>query len=114
MAAQLIHFGLGLAPWLAHVPYFPPAALDLTGRRAPSMGSACLLCAGLVATEVANLVLGRRPPKVAPCFFQFDPMVQKYKTGRLRWGNRNPIQRAKKWWVLGNSPALRQAVRQPG
>ena len=109
---QLIHFGLGLAPKLAHLPYFPPKALDLTGRRAPSMGSACLLCAGVVATEVANLILGRRPRKVAPYYFQFDPMVQKYKTGRLWWGNRNPIQRAKKWWVLRTNPGLRQAIRQ--
>lgn len=109
---QLIHFGLGLAPKLAHVPYFPPRELDLDGRRAPSMGAACFVCAGVIATEVANLVVRRREPRVAPWFFQFDPMVQAYKVGRLRGGNRNPIQRLKKWWVLRTNPRLRSAIRR--
>ncbi len=90
--------------------YFPPRALDLRQSRAPSMGSACLLCSALVATEVANLVLQRRAPRVAPAFFQFDPLVQTYKVGRLRWGNRGPIQRLKRWWVLRQNPALRMAI----
>jgi len=110
---QLIHFGLGLAPKLAHVQYFPPGELDLDGRRAPSMGAACFLCAGVIATEVANLVMRRRETRVAPWFFQFDPMVQAYKVGRLRGGNRNPIQRLKKWWVLRTNPRLRNAIRRP-
>jgi hypothetical protein len=50
---------------------------------------------------------------VAPWFFQFDPMVQAYKVGRLRGGNRNPIQRLKKWWVLRTNPRLRNAIRRP-
>jgi len=111
---QLVHFGLGLAPKLAHIRYFPPKALDLSGKRAPSLGPACFICGGVVATEVANLVLGRRPPRVAPCFFQFDPFVQTYKTGRLWGGNRNPIQRLKKWWVLRTNPKLREAIQQAG
>ncbi len=111
---QLVQFGLGLAPKLAHLRYFPPSALDLSGRRTPSSAPACFLCAALIATEVVNLVLGRRPPKVAPWFFQFDPLVQTYKTGRLWWGNRNPLQRAKKWWVLWTNPQLRNSIRQAG
>jgi molybdopterin/thiamine biosynthesis adenylyltransferase len=107
---QLIHLGLGLTPKLLHLKYFPPAALDLSGRRAPSMGSACLLCAALVATEVANLILRRRPPAVASRFLQFDPMVGRYASGALWWGNRNPVQRIKKWWVLRTNPSLRKAI----
>lgn len=107
---QLVHFGLGLAPRLAHIGYFPPSALDLTGRHAPSLGSACLLTSVLVATEVANLVLRRRSVREAPRFAQFDPLVPTYKTGRLWWGNRNPVQRVKKWWVLRKHPSLRAAI----
>jgi molybdopterin/thiamine biosynthesis adenylyltransferase len=107
---QLVQFGLGLAPRLVHLRYFPPSALDLSGRRAPSMGSACLLAAVLVCTEVANLILGRRPTRAAPYFFQFDPLVQAYKKGRLRWGNRHPVQRLKRWWVLRTNPSLRAAI----
>lgn len=111
-AEQVMQFGLGLAPKMAHVSYFRPSALDLEGRRAPSLGSACFLSAALVATEVANLVLGRRAPRVVPQFFQFDPLMQTYKTGRLRWGNRSPLQRVKKWWVLRSNPRLRDSIRQ--
>ncbi|HXG03091.1 MAG TPA: ThiF family adenylyltransferase [Candidatus Binatia bacterium] len=107
---QLVQFGLGLAPRLAHLKYFPPSALDLSGRQAPSLGSACLLAAVLVCTEVANLVLRRRPTRAAPYFFQFDPLVQTYRKGRLRWGNRHPVQRLKRWWVLRTNPSLRAAI----
>ena len=40
-------------------------------------------------------------------------VVQTYKTGYLRGGNRNPIQRAKRWWVLHTNPVLRAAVEKP-
>ncbi len=112
LAEQLVHFGLGLAPKLAHMPYFSPREIDLDGRRAPSIGAACFICAGVVATEIANLIVRRREPRVAPWFFQFDPMVQIYKVGCLRWGNRNPVQRVKKWWVLRTNPGLRRAIRR--
>ncbi len=52
-------------------------------------------------------------PQVAPHFCQFDPLVQTYKTGYLRGGNRNPIQRAERWWVLHTNPGLRAAVEKP-
>jgi molybdopterin/thiamine biosynthesis adenylyltransferase len=113
LADQVLRFGLGLAPKLAHRKYFPLNTLDLEGRRAPSLAPGCYLSAALVATEIVNLVMKLYPPKVAPHFFQFDPLVQTYKTGYLRGGNRNPIQRAKRWWVLRTNPALRAAIEKP-
>ena len=113
LAGQLIQFVLGLAPKRAHRSYFPPGALDLEKHRAPSLAPGCLLAAVFVATEIVNLVAKRRPPKVAPHFSQFDPFAQKYKTGYLCRGNRNPMQRAKRWWVLRTNRALRDAVLKP-
>ena len=113
LPAQLIQFVLGLAPERAHRSYFPPGAVDFEKRRAPSLAPGCLLAAVLVATAIANLVVKKRPPKVAPHFSQFDPLVQTYKTGYLRGGNRNPKQRAKRWWVLRTNRALREAVQKP-
>lgn len=110
---QLIHFGLGLTPTLLQRRYFRPGSLDLSGGRAPSLAPASFLCAGIIATEVANLIIGRRRSKVAPWYFHFDPFVQAYRVGRLRRGNRNLLQRAKKWWVLRTNPELRAAI-QPG
>jgi molybdopterin/thiamine biosynthesis adenylyltransferase len=113
LPAQLIQFVLGLAPERAHRSYFPPGAVDFEKRRAPSLAPGCLLASVLVATAIANLVVKKRPPKVAPHFSQFDPLVQTYKTGYLRGGNRNPKQRAKRWWVLRTNRALREAVQKP-
>jgi molybdopterin/thiamine biosynthesis adenylyltransferase len=113
LPAQLIQFVLGLAPERAHRSYFPPGAVDFEKRRAPSLAPGCLLASVLVATAIANLVVKKRPPKVAPHFSQFDPLVQTYKTGYLRGGNRNPKQRAKRWWVLRTNRALRDAVQKP-
>jgi molybdopterin/thiamine biosynthesis adenylyltransferase len=113
LPAQLIQFVLGLAPERAHRSYFPPGAVDFEKRRAPSLAPGCLLASVLVATAIANLVVKKRPPKIVPYFSQFDPLVQMYKTGYLRGGNRNPKQRAKRWWILRTNRALREAVRKP-
>jgi molybdopterin/thiamine biosynthesis adenylyltransferase len=113
LADQVLRFALGLSPKLAHRKYFPLNTVDLEGRRAPSLAPGCFLAAALVATEIVNLVMKLYPAKVAPHFFQFDPLVQTYKTGYLRGGNRNPMQRAKRWWVLRTNPALRAAVEKP-
>jgi molybdopterin/thiamine biosynthesis adenylyltransferase len=113
LPGQLIQFVLGLAPKRAQRSYFPPGAVDLEKRRAPSLAPGCLLASVFVSTEIVNLVVKRRQTKVAPHFFQFDPFAQTYKTGYLRGGNRNPIQRAKRWWVLRTNRAIRDAVLKP-
>lgn len=110
LPAQLLQFVLGLAPKRAHAAYFPPNAVDFAARRAPSVAPGCYLAAALVATEVVNLLLERRAVKAAPYFFQFDPLVQTYKVGRLRSGNRHPLQRLKKWWALRTNAELRRLV----
>lgn len=113
-AEQYLNFMLALAPKRAQRSYFRPTAVDLSARRAPSLAPGPFICAGIVATEVANLVIGRRPPKVAPHYFQFDPMTQEYRTGRLAGGNRNPIQRLKKWLFLRAHPEVRRLIRGTG
>ena len=37
--------------------------------------------------------------KAAPEFSQFDPYLGCYWRGRLRWGNRGPLQRLKLWFL---------------
>jgi molybdopterin/thiamine biosynthesis adenylyltransferase len=110
-AEQYINFVLGLAPKRAHRRYFPPSAVDLSGQRAPSLSPGPFICAGIVATEVANLILQRRPPKVAPHYYQFDAMAQQFRAGRLAGGNRHPIQRLKKWLFLRSNPQVRRLIR---
>jgi len=96
---KLIAFGLGLAPRATHLKYIKSSSIDLTKQTGPSLGLACQLCSALVATEVINIILKRRKIRAAPYYFQFDPYLQVYKQGYLFRGNKNPIQRLKRWYV---------------
>lgn len=49
---------------------------------------------------------------------KFDPYTGQYKTGVLWWGNRNPIQQLKRWYVkrflLKGKRLRRLSLEQPG
>ncbi len=96
---QLARFAVGLAPAAVHLPYLDRSKISLTNRHGPSSIIAVDLCAALAATEILNLVLKRRPPVAVPRYLQFDPYRLRLCTGRLRWGNRHPVQRLKLWWL---------------
>ncbi len=96
---KLIAFGIGLAPKATHLKYIKASSIDLTKQTGPSLGLACQLCSAFVATEVINIILKRRKIKAAPYYFQFDPYLQVLKKGYLMMGNKNPIQRLKRWYV---------------
>jgi hypothetical protein len=44
-----------------------------------------------------KILLGRSPILAAPHYFQFDPYRYLLRRGKLRGGNRNPVQRLKRW-----------------
>lgn len=111
-AEQVLMFGLGLTPRLLQRAYFSPDRLDLGARTAPSLAPGVFLAAGLIAAEVANLVVGRRPMKPVPHYLQFDPIVRRIATGKLPAGNRHPIQRLKKLWVFWQFPSLKGQCRK--
>lgn len=91
---KALRFALGLAPAGLHRGYLvDESTVDMLRRRAPSTGMACQLCAGIAATEVLKLLLGRGRIKGAPHGLQFDAytgrMARTYRPG----GNRHPLQR---------------------
>jgi len=94
---QLIAFAVGLAPRATHVPYMDFRRVNLSKGEGPSSGIACQLASALVGAEVLNLVLKRSPPCVAPRYLQMDAYRRKLASGYLWLGNRNPLQRAKRW-----------------
>jgi len=102
---QLSGFVVGLAPRATHLSYLDLAQVDLRAGRGPSLGLACQLCAGVAAADVVKILLGRGPLYAAPWYFQFDAYHQVLRKGYLRWGNRHPIQRLKRWRL---SKRLRQ------
>lgn len=98
-ADKLIAFAVGLAPQATHLKYMKPSSVSLEKKTGPSLGLACELCSALAATEAINIVLGKRQIKAVPHFFQFDPFLQVFKKGYLLFGNKNPVQRIKRWYL---------------
>jgi molybdopterin/thiamine biosynthesis adenylyltransferase len=93
---RLLHFAMGLAPRATHIRYMDLSKVDLDSKAGPSLNIACQVCSAMAATEALRILLKRGGIKPVPWYFQFDPFVQKYRKGKLRMGNRNPIQRIKK------------------
>lgn len=92
---KYVLFALGTAPKATHMPYLDRRYVNLAAKRGPSLSLAVQLCAGVAAAEVLKLLLKRGTVRAAPVFQQFDAYRGKFVVGRLRWGNRGPIQRIK-------------------
>jgi len=92
---QFSHFIAGVSPVFFHREYVDPSYLNLEEQTGPCVSSACQLAAGVVASDVVKYITGRGRIRYAPCFGQFDPYLGKFVKGKLRWGNRGPIQRLK-------------------
>ena len=96
---QLIAFAVGLSPSLLHRPYIDLKHVNLREQRGPSAGSACNLCAGVVGAQAVRILLDRGDVRCVPRYSQFDAYRGKMRCGRLWLGNRNPLQRLKRWWL---------------
>lgn len=96
---QSIALVAGLTPALLQRPYIDVTRVNLAERRGPSAGLACQICAGVVAAEAVKILLGRGGVRCAPWYSQFDAYRGILRRGRLRWGNRGPIQQFKRWWL---------------
>lgn len=98
---KLVAFAVGLCPRGTHWKYMDSSKVDLTSQSGPSLSSACNIASGLLTTEALCLLLNRdeRQVKAAPHYTQFDPYRRIYRTGCLRFGNRGPIQKLKRWLV---------------
>jgi molybdopterin/thiamine biosynthesis adenylyltransferase len=88
-------FLIGTAPKGTQMSYLDRRYVDLAAQRGPSLALAVQLCAGAVAAETMKLLLKRGRVLAAPYYQQLDPYTQQYVIGKLRWGNRGPIQRWK-------------------
>ncbi len=94
---KYILFGLGNAPRATQLPYMDRKYVSLKEMRGPSLALAVQLCAGVAAAETLKLLLKRGRTLAAPYFHQYDAYRCKYVIGKLRWGNRGPLQRLKFW-----------------
>jgi molybdopterin/thiamine biosynthesis adenylyltransferase len=91
---QLLRFLLGLSPAMLQGQYLvDPTRVDLAAKRGPSTAMACELCAGVAATQVLKILLGRGKVLAAPRGLHFDAYRNKLTRTWRPWGNRNPLQR---------------------
>ena len=103
---------LGLAPDTDYLSYFDTNKINFKENKGPSLGSACAICAGMAATEVASILLKRSGIKAVPYYSSFDPYLQRFKLGRLHWGNRGPLQRLKLFFFARAQAAVAKGSEQ--
>ncbi|HEX3053934.1 MAG TPA: hypothetical protein VHP83_24980, partial [Aggregatilineaceae bacterium] len=91
---KAVRFLVGLAPALLHRHYLADRSrVDLRTKKGPSTVIACELCAGIAASEVLKILLGRGKVWAAPHGIQFDGYRNKLAHTWRPGGNRNPINR---------------------
>lgn len=96
---QLVAFVVGIAPQATHRGYLNLSQMNPEARWGPSTALACHLASGVAAAQVLKVLLRRAPPQAAPWYYQFDPYEEVFRKAKLRWGNRHPWQRFKRWLV---------------
>jgi molybdopterin/thiamine biosynthesis adenylyltransferase len=93
-AEKPLRFLMGLAPARLQMNYLAdPSTVDLANRKGPSTIMACQLCAGVAATEVMKILLGRGSVRAAPKGYHFDAYRNKLVLTSRPGGNRHPLQR---------------------
>ncbi len=93
---KLVAFAVGVAPKATQRSYMNIEDLDLQARTGPSSAAACNLAAGAVGCQAVKILLQKGEIKSAPHYQQLDPYVGRFVSGRLRGGNRHPLQRMKR------------------
>ena len=97
---KFVAYVVGMAPASLQRNYMNLAYLDVENRTGPSAGLACHLASGVVAAEVLKILLQRGRIRAAPFYHQFDAYRGRYVCKRLAAGNRNPLQRLKRRWLV--------------
>jgi len=91
---QLVRFLVGLSPAMLQRAYLvDPSAVDFVNQKGPSTPMACELCAGVAATQVLKILLGRGRVLAAPRGLHFDAYRNRLAHTWRPGGHRNPIQR---------------------
>ena len=107
-----LRFLLGLSPARLQFTYLvDPTAVNLAERRGPSTPMACQLCAGVAATEVLKILLGRGPVLSAPWGLQFDAYRNRFVKTWRPGGHRNPLQKILLVVARKRLAALKEASR---
>ncbi len=103
---MVLHFLAGIGGVGPHLKYMDVTQINPETGGAPSVGMACNIGAGMVATEVVNWILQRRTVKAIPWFMHFDPYARHFRQ-HFRWlGARNPVHQLRLKFLRKKVPAL--------
>lgn len=106
-----LRFMLGLSPAMLQRGYLvDPSKVDLAAQKGPSTISACLLCAGVIASQATKILLGRGHVAAAPHGYQFDGYLNRFAKTWRPGGNRHPLQRIG-LWVARRQLSKMQGIR---
>jgi molybdopterin/thiamine biosynthesis adenylyltransferase len=97
---KFVAYVVGMAPASLQRGYMDLSYLDARNRTGPSAGLACHLASGVLAAEVLKILLGRGRIYTAPFYHQFDAYLGRLVLKRLFAGNRHPLQRIKRRWLV--------------
>ncbi len=97
---QYANFIIGLAPSGLHAPYTDISTADPSTGRAPSSIVGSQLAACVAGATALRLLLRREPPRPAPHYLQVDIYRHRLVSRYLPGGNRNPLQRIKRFVLL--------------
>lgn len=94
----LLNFALGLSPGLNGFRDLDLSKVSASGAtNAPSLALAASIASGVVATTVLRLLQDPEQVPAAPNYVAFNARSCEVTRGRLRWGNRSPLQRLRRW-----------------
>lgn len=96
---KTVAFLAALTPRMSQRPYMDYRYSNIDAGYGPSLAPACMLCAGVVGVESLRVLLGRPGLRPAPHWYQFDAYRHRLFKGVLRFGNRGPVQRLKRWLI---------------
>ncbi len=93
----LANFALGLSPGLNGFRDLDLSKVSASGEtNAPSLALAASIASGVVATTVYRLLEAPEEVLAAPNYASFNAKSFNVTRGKLRWGNRSPLQRLRR------------------
>ena len=89
---KIAAFAAGLAPRPYHIKYLDLTRVSMARKTGPAVSPACTLASSLIATETVKIITGKGVVRPVPHYLQFDMLRNKFKSGYLLWGGKNPLQ----------------------
>lgn len=102
---KIAAFAAGLAPRPYHIKYLDLSRVSLARKTGPAVSPACTLASSLIATETVKIITGKGVVRPVPHYLQFDMLRNKFKSGYLLWGGKNPLQILMRKMILKKATA---------